>query len=45
MTIDIGIVFSLIACIVAVIGLFRNSKKDDKSDGLSLRYFYRRNEG
>ena len=44
MTIEIGIIISLIGCIIAVVSFIIGQKKSGKDDGMTLRSIYRRNE-
>ena len=44
MTIEIGIIISLIGCIIAVVSFIVGQKKSGKDDGLSLRSIYGRNK-
>ena len=44
MTVEIGIIFSLIACIIGVAGFIVGQKKSSKDDGLSLGEFMRWNK-
>ena len=44
MTIEIGIIISLIGCIIGIVSFVIGQKKSGKDDGMSLRFFYGRNE-
>lgn len=44
MTIEIGIIISLIGCIIGIVSFIIGQKKSGKDDGMSLRFFYGRNE-
>ena len=41
MTIEIGIIVSLIGCIIAVVSFIIGQKKSGKDDGMTLRSIYR----
>lgn len=45
MTVEIGIIISLVTAIIGIISFIIGQKKSSKDDGMSLRYFYGRNEG
>lgn len=44
MTVELGIIVSLIGCILGVVGFVIGQKKSGKDDGLSLGTFMRRNK-
>ena len=44
MTIEVGIIISLIGCIIAVVSFIIGQKKSGKEDGLSLGEFMRRDK-
>lgn len=44
MTVELGIILSLIGCIVAVVSFVIGQKKSGKDDGMTLRSIYRRDE-
>ena len=43
MTIEVGIIISLIGCIIAVVSFILGQKKSGKDDGMELGTFMRRN--
>ena len=45
MTIEIGIIISLIGCIIGVVSFIIGQKKSGKDDGLQMGKFMRRNKG
>jgi hypothetical protein len=45
MTIEIGIIISLIGCLVGVVSFILGQKKSSKDDGLSLGKFMRGDKG
>ena len=44
MTVEIGIIISLICCILTVVGFIIGQKKASKDDGFDLGKFMRRNK-
>ena len=44
MSVEVTIIFSLITLIIAVVSFFIGQKKSSKDDGMSLRFFYGRND-
>lgn len=44
MTVELGIIISLVGCIIGIVSFIIGQKKSGKDDGMSLRYIYGRNE-
>lgn len=44
MTIEIGIIISLIGCIIGIVSFIIGQRKSGKDDGMTLGQFIRRNE-
>ena len=44
MTIEIGIIISLVGCIIGIVSFIIGQKKSGRDDGMSLRLFYGRDE-
>ena len=44
MTVEIGIIVSLVGCIIAIVSFIIGQKKSSKDDGLSLGKFMRRDK-
>lgn len=45
MTIEIGIIISLIGCLIGVVSFIIGQRKSGKDDGLQMGKFMRRNKG
>lgn len=45
MTIELGIIISLVSIVITAAGFIIAQKKSSKDDGMSLRYFHGRDKG
>ena len=45
MTIEIGIIISLIGCLIGVVSFIIGQRKSGKDDGMELRDIHRRDKG